>query len=255
MLDQFFPQVLLLLSTSVLVIISFQRLRIPSSLGYLLVGVLLGAYTPGPVISEEPLKSLSEFGIVFLLFTIGLNFSLPQLYALRHVLLGAGTGQVVLTTAVVAVIVWLLGLNPAAAFIVGAVFAQSSSTILSKQLAEQREDNTQYGRTGIAMSVFQDVTAVPIVVIIPVLATTTAGFSAMGLALGIAFLNALVAFALVFGVGRWLLRPFFSVDHRATFGRAVHPDGIIRFTDSRLGIPCIWFVSGFWRFSGGHGLG
>lgn len=218
MLEQFFPQVLLLLSTSVLVIIAFQRMRIPSSLAYLLVGVLLGAYTPGPVISDEPLKSLAEFGIVFLLFTIGLNFSLPQLYALRHVLLGAGTAQVVLTTAVVAVIVWSLGLDPAAAFIVGAVFAQSSSTILSKQLAEQHEDNTSYGRTSIAMSVFQDVTAVPIVVIIPVLATAATGFSAMGIALGSAFFNALLAFALVFGLGRWLLRPLFqliTVQHSA----------------------------------------
>jgi CPA2 family monovalent cation:H+ antiporter-2 len=211
MFDQYFHQLLLLLSTSVIVIITFQRLHIPSSLGYLLVGVMLGTYTPGPVIDEQPLKSLAEFGIVFLLFTIGLNFSLPQLYALRHVLLGAGTGQVVLTTAVIAGILWLFGLDPAAAFIVGAVFAQSSTTIISKQLAEQREENTPHGRTGIAMSVFQDVTAVPIVVIIPVLASTAVGFGAVSGAIGLAVAKALLAFLLVFVIGRWVLRPLFQL--------------------------------------------
>ena len=211
MFDQLFPQLLLLLTTSVMVIIAFQRLHIPSSLGYLLVGVLLGAYTPGPVIDEQPLKSLAEFGIVFLLFTIGLNFSLPQLYALRHVLLGVGTGQVVLTTAVIGVITWLAGLEPAAAFIVGAVFAQSSTTIISRQLSEQREENTKHGRTGIAMSVFQDITAVPIVVIIPVLATTALSLGELSGALGIAIAKALLAFVLVFVIGRWVLRPLFQL--------------------------------------------
>jgi len=99
------------------------------SLGYLLVGVVLGPHTPGPVIEGHQLRVLAEFGIVFLLFTIGLSFSLPQIHALRHQVLGLGTGQVVLTTAIVGLISWLAGLPPAAAFVVGAVFAQSSTTI------------------------------------------------------------------------------------------------------------------------------
>lgn len=208
MIDQPFSQVLLLLGTAVAIVIAFQRLRIPSSLGYLLVGVLLGPHTAGPVIESEQIRVLAEFGVVFLLFTIGLNFSLPQIHALRHLVLGLGTGQVLLTTLVVGVAGWLAGLPPAAAFVVGAVFAQSSTTIISKQLAEQGEEYSRHGRLGTAMSVFQDVTAVPFVVVIPVLGLAT-GAAALGGALGWALAKAVLAFALVFLIGRRFLRPLF----------------------------------------------
>ena len=84
MIEQPIVQLLILLLAAVLVVAVFQRLRIPSTLGYLLVGVVLGPYTPGPVIEGHQLRLIAEFGIVFLLFTIGLNFSLPQIHALRH---------------------------------------------------------------------------------------------------------------------------------------------------------------------------
>jgi len=204
-----FPQFLLLLGTAVVVVIGFQRLNIPSSLGYVLVGVLLGSYTPGPVIEAQPLRSLAEFGIVFLLFTIGLNFSIPQIRSLRNMVLGLGTGQIVLTTAAVGFLAWLTGLPVAASFIVGAIFAQSSTTIISKQLTEQGEEHGRHGRLGIAMSVFQDVTAVPFVIIIPVLGSAVAGTSVLVAALGWAFVKAALAAVLVILVGRWLLRPLF----------------------------------------------
>ncbi|MFN2377531.1 MAG: cation:proton antiporter [Candidatus Binatia bacterium] len=204
------PQVLLLLGIAVAVVIAFQRLRVPSSLAYLFVGLLLGPHTAGPVVDVPEIRELAEFGIVFLLFTIGLNFSLPQLQALRHHVLGLGTGQVVLTTAVVSLAAWLAGLPPAAAFVIGAVFAQSSTTILGKQLAEQGEDNSRHGRLGLAMSVFQDVTAVPFVVVIPVLGVA-AGADVVAGALSWALAKAIVASALVFVAGRWLLRPLFHL--------------------------------------------
>ncbi|MDZ4074838.1 MAG: cation:proton antiporter [Hylemonella sp.] len=203
-------QVLVLLGLAVAVVVMFQRLRLPSSLGYLLVGVVLGPHTAGPVLALPQIGVLAEFGIVFLLFTIGLNFSLPQIYALRHQLLGLGSGQVVFTTAVVALVGWLVGLPPAMAFVMGAVFAQSSTTIIGKQLVEQGEDNSRHGRLGLAMSVFQDVTAVPFVVVIPVLGMSV-GALALGTSLGWALAKAVLAFALVFLVGRRLLRPLFHV--------------------------------------------
>ena len=210
MIEQPFAQILLLLGTAVTVVVVFQRFRIPSSLGYLLVGVLLGPHTAGPVIEAGQIRALAEFGIVFLLFTIGLNFSLPQLHALRHQVLGLGTAQVVLTTAVVGLIAWAAGLPPEAAFVVGAVFAQSSTTVISRQLTEQGEENTRHGRLGLAMSVFQDVTAVPFVIIIPALgvAGTT---DALAGTLGGALAKAVLAFALVVLVGRRLLRPLFHL--------------------------------------------
>lgn len=201
-------QIILLLGVAVSVVVIFQRLRIPTSLGYLLVGVILGPHTIGPTIYVPEFAALAEFGVVFLLFTIGLNFSLPQLHALRHQVLGLGTGQVVLTTVVVGLIVWFAGLPAAAAFVIGAVFAQSSTTIIGSQLTEQGEENSHHGRFGLAMSVFQDVTAVPFLVVIPVLGVAV-GAAALAGALGWAMVKAVFAFALVFFAGRWLLRPLF----------------------------------------------
>lgn len=204
-------QILLLLSMAVAVVLTFQRLRIPTSLGYLLVGIILGPHTIGPAVYVPEFQTLAEFGVVFLLFTIGLNFSLPQLHALRHQVLGLGTGQVVFTTIAVGIIVWFAaGLSPAAAFVIGAVYAQSSTTIIGSQLAEQGEENTHHGRIGLAMSVFQDVTAVPFLIIIPVLGVSI-GASALAGELGWAFVKAVLAFAVVFITGRWLLHPLFHM--------------------------------------------
>ena len=202
-------RILLLLGSAVAIVLAFQRLRVPSSLAYLLIGLLLGPHTAGPVVDALPLRGLAEFGIVFLLFTIGLNFSLPQIHALRHLVLGLGTAQVALTTLAVGLIAWAAGLAPAAAFVVGAVFAQSSTTIISRQLAEQSEEHARHARLGVAMSVFQDVTAVPFLVVIPVLAT--AGAVALGTALAWALAKAALALVLVVFVGRWLLRPLFHL--------------------------------------------
>ncbi|MCB1856084.1 MAG: cation:proton antiporter [Halieaceae bacterium] len=203
-------QILLLLAVAITVVVTFQRLHIPTSLGYLLVGVILGPYTLGPTLSVPEFDSIAEFGVVFLLFTIGLNFSLPQINALRHQVLGLGTGQVALTTLLVSLILWLGGLPGAVAFVFGAVFAQSSTTIISSLLKEQGEENTQHGRFGLAISVFQDVMAVPFLVIIPVLGSSVA-FLALAGALGWALAKAVLALALVFLAGRWLLRPLFHL--------------------------------------------
>ncbi len=210
-------QIILLLAIAVAIIVAFQRLHIPSSLGYLLVGVILGPHTAGPTVHVPEFKALGEFGVVFLLFSIGLNYSLPQLHAMRHQVLGLGTAQVVLTTAVVATLLWFGGMGAAAAFVVGAVFAQSSSTIIGRQLAEQGEDNTRPGRLGLALSVFQDVTAVPFLVVIPVLGAAS-GMGLLASELGWAMAKAVVAFALVFYAGRWALRPLF---HLVTQRRSV----------------------------------
>ena len=201
-------QLLILLLAAVLVVAVFQKLRVPSTLGYLLVGVVLGPYTPGPVIEGHQLRLIAEFGIVFLLFTIGLSYSLPQIRALRNQVFVLGTGQVVLTTALVGLGAWFVGLPPVAAFAVGAVFAQSSTTVISRQLSEIGEENSRHGRLGVAMSVFQDVTAVPFVIVIPALGVAAAAGS-IGSTMVWAVVKAVLAFGIVFLVGRWVLRPLF----------------------------------------------
>jgi CPA2 family monovalent cation:H+ antiporter-2 len=202
--------ILMLLGVTMAVVILFQRLYIPASLGYLLVGVMLGPHTVGPTVHVPGLKAIAEFGVVFLLFTIGLNFALPQLHALRHQVLGLGTAQVALSTAAVMLLLWLAGLDAPVAFVIGAVFAQSSTSIIGSQLTEQGENNLPHGRLGVAMSVFQDITAVPFLVVIPVLGSAV-GAQALGITIAGAGGKALLAIVLVFVLGRWLLRPLFQL--------------------------------------------
>lgn len=203
-------QILILLGVAVTIVVASHKLHIPSSLAYLLVGLIVGPFTIGPVVDVSQIRALAEFGIVFLLFTIGLNFSLPEIYALRGRVFGLGTAQVVLTTVIVGFMAWIAGLSPAVAFVVGAVFAQSSSTIIGKQLSDQGEDGTRHGRLGLAMSVFQDVTAVPFVIVIPVLGVA-GGAGVIATELGWAMAKAILAFGLVFVAGRWLLKPLFHM--------------------------------------------
>ncbi|MFN9477873.1 MAG: cation:proton antiporter [Betaproteobacteria bacterium] len=203
-----FAELLLLLAAAVIAVALCRRWHVPASLGYLAVGALLGPHALGWVASAEAIHGVAKFGLVFLLFAIGLNFSLPQIYALRHVWLGLGTGQVVLTTVALGAVGWALGLPPVAALVLGAAWAQSSTSLIGRQLEEQDEQHSRHGRLALAMSVFQDVTAVPIVVIVPVLGAAAVGV-AVGVALALALAKALAAFAVVYLVGRRLLRPLF----------------------------------------------
>ncbi|SDY03449.1 cation:proton antiporter [Nitrosomonas halophila] len=207
MLDETLMQLLLLLSATVAAVLGFHKLHIPPSLAYLLVGVLLGPHTAGPVIDNGYIGLIAEFGIVFLLFTIGLSFSLAHIYSLRHMILGLGSAQVAFTTIIVAAGLWLLDTDARVAFVIGAVFAQSSTTIIAKQLSEVGEEHARHGRLGIALSVFQDITAVPFVIIIPVLGIA-ASDAVIG-ALGWALIKAILAIAIMVICGRYLLKPLF----------------------------------------------
>lgn len=200
------PQILLLLGLAVAVSAAFQRLRIPTSLGYLLVGIVLSGYTIGPVVELSLIQKIAEFGVVFLLFTIGLSLSVPHVQAMRTRVLALGTAQVLLSIVVVGLLGWQMGLPPAIAFVFGAVFAQSSSAIIGRQLEEQGEDRTRHGRQGLAISVFQDITSIPLVVLIPVLAVAS-DLGLVSLALGWSLAKAAGAIAVVLLVGRRLLRP------------------------------------------------
>ncbi len=203
-------QVLVLLGVATFVVLGFQRLRLPTSVGYLLVGVLVGPHTAGPVIDLEHVSTFAEFGVVFLLFTVGLSFSLPEIHALRRSVLGLGAAQVVLTTAAFAFLAAALGVGWTSAFVVGAVAAQSSTSILLKQLADQGDEHSPHGRLGTAISVFQDITAVPFVVVIPLLNAGAEGGATLLVNTALAAVGkGLLALAGVFIVGRRVLSPLF----------------------------------------------
>lgn len=204
----FLGQVILLIAGALAAVMLLQRLRMPSSLGYLAVGIVLGPHALNLAPEPDRAKVIAELGIVFLLFTVGLNFSLPRIRAMGRSVFVLGTAQVLLTTVLVGAGLWWAGLPLVAALAVGAVVAQSSTTVIARQLVEQGEGDTRHGRLATAMSVFQDVTAVPLVVILPVLGGMG---GSMGGPLALAAGKALLAFLLVYGAGRWLLRPAFHV--------------------------------------------
>jgi monovalent cation:H+ antiporter-2, CPA2 family len=205
--------ILLLLAVSVLTVTLFRRLHLPPILGYLIVGILVGPHGSGLVASTEETRFLAEFGVVFLLFAIGLEFSLPQMIAMKASVFGLGGSQVAITGAGGALAGWLLGLTPRAAVIAGAILALSSTAIVIKQLSEQVELNSEHGRLGVSILLFQDLAVIPLLVVIPILS----GDNGTGMAwpLFMAVVKAALVFATIMSVGHWLLRPLFHEIARA----------------------------------------
>ncbi len=202
------PLILILLISSVFAVAIFRAFNLPAMLAYFLVGLALGPHTFGLLPDSEASREFAEFGIVFLMFSIGLEFSLPQLYAMRKKVLGLGGGQVVVTLIVTMLISNLAGLSWPAAFVIGAALAMSSTAIVSKILAERIDLNSRHGRLSIGVLLFQDIAVVPMLVLIPALGMANSNLANV---LGIALLKAVAMLALLFTVGKWLINPWFNL--------------------------------------------
>src|SRR5271163_3944572 len=150
-------QILILLTASVVVVAAVRKLALPAILGYLMVGMLLGPHALAGAVDNDTTRLLADFGVVFLVFTLGLEFSLPRLLAMRWEVLGVGGAQVIVTTALVAAIaIWAFGIGPTAAAVIGGAVAMSSTAIIISQLTEQSENNRTHGRLAVAICLFQD---------------------------------------------------------------------------------------------------
>jgi CPA2 family monovalent cation:H+ antiporter-2 len=200
--------ILILLISAVLTVALFRALRLPVMLAYFLVGVVLGPHASGLLPDSEANREFAEFGIVFLMFSIGLEFSLPQLYAMRKKVLGLGGSQVFVTLAAAMGIAKLAGLSWPAAFVVGSALAMSSTAIVSKLLAERLDLNSRHGRLSIGVLLFQDIAVVPILVLIPALAITGTDLTEV---LGLAMLKATGMLLFLFTIGKWLINPWFNL--------------------------------------------
>jgi len=196
--------ILILLLLSVAAIAVMRKVNLPPILGYLIVGVLAGEHSLGWIPSGDTIDFLAELGVVFLLFMIGLEVSIPHLMSMKKILLGLGGLQVILSTLSTIVIAYWLGFSLEAAFAVGGALALSSTAIVIKQLQEQLEMQSRHGRNALAILLFQDLAVVPFLVAIPILAS---GGDAVGSAFMIAFLKAVLAFGIMFAAGHWLLKP------------------------------------------------
>jgi len=204
--------ILLLLAAAVVVIIVCRLVRLPPILGYVVIGIAVGPHALGWVPDNNDVRDLAEFGIVFLMFSIGLEFSLPQLNAMRRAVFGLGLAQVAITTVMAMVGLHLLGFGWLQGFTLGGALAMSSTAIVSKMLAERMELNTAHGRDVMGILLFQDLAVVAFLIAVPTLAT---GATDLWRSLGIAAGKAAVALAVILIFGQRPMRAWFHIIARA----------------------------------------
>jgi len=200
--------ILILLSSAVFAVALLRALRLPAMLAYFLVGLALGPHTFGWLPDSEASRELAEFGIVFLMFSIGLEFSLPQLYAMRRTVFGLGGAQVAITMVLLMAAAIALRINWRGALVLGGALAMSSTAIVSRMLIERLELSSRHGRLAVGVLLFQDIAVVPLLIVIP---TLVAPMSDLAASLGISLLKAgaTLAFLLVFGMP--LINPWFGL--------------------------------------------
>jgi monovalent cation:H+ antiporter-2, CPA2 family len=183
-------------------------LALPAILGYLAVGMLLGPHALSLAADNETTQLLADFGVVFLVFTLGLEFSLPRLVAMRWEVLGVGGAQVLITVGIVASgAILFFDVAPAVAVLIGGAVAMSSTAIIIAQLTEQSENNRTHGRLAVAICLFQDLSFPLLLALLSALSGGVGSVDAAHI-LGAIGLSAL-ALLLVLAAGRWLLRPLF----------------------------------------------
>lgn len=199
--------VLVLLAAAVLVTAAARALRLPTMLGYLVTGIAIGPFALGWIPESEEARYLAEFGVVFLMFSIGLEFSLPRMMTMRMTVFGFGGAQVVLTIALTALIAWVLDLPLLAALALGGIMSMSSTAIVSKLLAERLEIQTPHGRQIFGGLLFQDLAVVPLLILTPAFAHES---DAMAATLGLAMLKAILVLGFLLFVGQRVMRPWFQ---------------------------------------------
>ncbi|HRD92145.1 MAG TPA: cation:proton antiporter [Accumulibacter sp.] len=202
------PTVVMLLGASVVSVIVFRSLNLPPVLGYLLVGAVIGPHALDLVGGFTGAQHLAEFGVVFLMFSIGLEFSLPKLYAMKRIVFGLGLLQVLLTLAAVTAIVTALGLSWQEGVALGGALAMSSTAVLTKLLTERLELDKAHGREVMGVLLFQDIAVVPLLILIPAFSETPERMAAM---MGLAMLKAVVVLSLVLFFGQRLMSRWFFI--------------------------------------------
>jgi CPA2 family monovalent cation:H+ antiporter-2 len=200
--------VLILLLAAVVVVAVFRLLALPALLGYLLVGVLIGPNALGLVSDSAETRYLAEFGVVFLMFSIGLEFSLAKLLTMRRLVFGLGAAQVGISIVLIVFVAMATGADWRAGLVLGGVFAMSSTAILAKMLSERLELNSPHGRQIVGILLFQDLAVVPLLIVIPALAR---GAETVLVALGLAVVKAAVVLVVLLYFGQRLMRPWFTL--------------------------------------------
>jgi len=220
MFSSIFSQAIVYLAAAVLAVPLAKRLGLGSALGYLLAGVIIGPFVLGLVGEEgQDVMHFAEFGVVLMLFLVGLELEPAVLWRMRVPILGLGGTQLGITAAVIAVLAFSFGLEWQTALAIGLILALSSTAIVIQTLKEKGWFNTEAGRGGFSVLLFQDVAVIPILALLPFLAIPVTGADLAGLNAGTelqpetpGWLQALMVLAVVAGIiiaGRFLTRPIF----------------------------------------------
>lgn len=201
--------ILILLFASVLIVVTFKQFGLSPVLGYLVAGAAIGPYGFEVVESGETTSSIAELGIVFLLFAIGLELTFDRLKTMRKYVLGFGSLQVLLTSSAISFISYtFFHLDPETSIIIGSALALSSTAIVLQVISENSEESTRVGRLSFSILLMQDLAVIPILVLLPTLAKNETHIAA---ALGMAFVDAIIAMAIIFAIGRAFLRPIYRI--------------------------------------------
>jgi CPA2 family monovalent cation:H+ antiporter-2 len=200
--------IILLLFCSVGLVALLRNAKLPPMIAYFLVGLILGPSGFSVLADSESNRHLVEFGIVFLMFTIGLEFSLPTLNSMRKILFGVGLTQVGITLLISTMLAMFVGLSFVDGFVVGAALTMSSTAIVSKILMERLDLNTRHGKLSIGILLFQDLAVIPILILISTLSNPNFDlFQSFSNVL----LKATALFVIVFWVGKPILNWWFGI--------------------------------------------
>ncbi|CAA7026111.1 unnamed protein product [Microthlaspi erraticum] len=205
-----------LLLASVIFVPLFQKIPGGSPvLGYLAAGILIGPYGLSIIRNVHATKAIAEFGVVFLLFNIGLELSVERLSSMKKYVFGLGSAQVLVTAAVVGLIAhYVAGQAGPAAIVIGNGLALSSTAVVLQVLQERGESTSRHGRATFSVLLFQDLAVVVLLILIPLISPNSSkggiGFQAIAEALGLAAVKAAVAITAIIAGGRLLLRPIYK---------------------------------------------
>jgi K+:H+ antiporter len=208
-MHSFLLDVLVLLTAAVAAVALVRRFHIPAVLAYLTIGIALGPHGGRLLAENRQVDAFAEFGVVFLMFSIGLEFSLPRLRAMRTLVFGYGSAQMALTVLGTALVTWLgYGQGWRAGIAVGLAVAMSSTAIVAKLLSERFELHSRSGRQTMGVLLFQDLAVVPSLILLPALAHPTENLAS---SLALALLQAIIVLAVLIWVGQRLMRRLYDV--------------------------------------------
>lgn len=202
-------QTILIFLTAAIVFVSLSKfLRLSSVFGYLIAGIVIGPFGLSLIQDSHTAAAISELGVLFLLFTIGLELSLERLVEIKKYLLGLGSLQLILTAIAIGGVTYSLGISLELSIIIGWSLSLSSTALVLRLLIDNNEQTTKFGRISISVLLFQDLAVVPLLILIPVLEVENVSLIS---ALGGASIKAMIAITIIVILGRLALRPVYKI--------------------------------------------